>query len=268
MLLFGNYDAACFNAHMPNVLTHALVNKSDVMRKAVLLFVCSVILVGCKKQPTVAGNDAPLPAMTTVTSPELKMRISPNTTAVEIARLVRGEQVRIVQRSADSVQVGKLNAYWYKVTNASGLTGWVYGAHLAIESDEGDAKAAAEEADKKLKAALIGRWDAAKPTGALTANFVTLQPDGQIEFGSNRKGLQYGKYTIEIKDGIAHVNVTDIKKPMMTDIKAKIVGETLVFTALMDNNEYKLNLSEKDAQMFKDQDKKKAAEGTPGTGTP
>ena len=68
------------------------------------------------------------------------MRIAPNTTAVEIARLTRGEQVKIVQRSVEPVQIGKFNAHWYKVTNSSGLTGWVYGAHLAVESDEGDAR--------------------------------------------------------------------------------------------------------------------------------
>lgn len=206
----------------------------------------------CKKK-VVLAEEAPLPATTIVTSPDLKMRISPNTSGVEIARLNRGEQVKIVQRSAESVQIGKLNAYWYKVTNAAGLTGWAYGAHLAIESNAGDVKAMTEEAEKKLKGQMIGRWDAAKITGALTTNFVTLQPDGQIEFGANRKGLQYGKYTIEIKDSTAEVKITDIKKPMMTEMKAKMVGETLVFSATMDGDDYKLNLAEKGTQLFKDQ---------------
>lgn len=217
------------------------------------LFIFSLAGVSFCKKKAIVAEEAPLPATTIVTSPDLKMRISPNTSGVEIARLNRGEQVTIVQRSAESVQIGKLNAYWYKVTNAAGLTGWVYGAHLAIESNAGDVKAMAEEAEKKLKGQMIGRWDAAKITGALTTNFVTLQPDGQIEFGANRKGLQYGKYTIEIKENIAEVKITDIKKPMMTDMKAKMVGETLVFSATMDGNEYKLNLAEKGAQLFKDQ---------------
>lgn len=247
-------------------MTRLVVNESDVMRKAqfgiLILFFITIAAAACKKT-TSAGEAEKLPASTTVTSPDLKMRIAPNTTAVEIARLTRGEQVKIVQRSADTVQVGKFNAHWYKVTNASGLTGWVYGAHLAVESDEGDAKAAAELAEKKLKGALIGRWDAAKITGALTAYFVTLMPDGQIEFGANRKGTQYGKYTIELADGGALVRVTEIEKPMMTDLKAKLVGETLVFTASMNNAEYKLNLAEKDPELFRDQEKKKAAENAP-----
>lgn len=220
----------------------------------------------CKKPASDA--EAPLPSTTTVISPDLKMRIAPNTTAVEIARLTKGEQVKILQRSADSVQVGTLNAYWYKVTNSSGLTGWVYGAHLAIESDPGDVKALADETEKKLKGALLGRWDAAKITGALTANFVTLAPDGQIEFGNNRKGLQYGKYTIEVKDNVATIKVTEIEKPMMEEIKARYVGETLVFTATMNKGEYKLNLSEKDPEFFRDQEKKKAAEKAAENKTP
>ena len=248
-----------------------LVNKSDVMRKALLalmLLYSAFLFTACKKK---AGDavEAPLPATTTVSSPELKMRISPNTTAVEIARLTRGETVKIVQRSADSVQVGKLNAYWYKVTNSSGLTGWVYGAHLAVEADEGDVKAASEEADKKLKESLLGRWDVSKITGELTQQFVTLKPDGQIEFGANRKGLQYGKYTIELKDGGAFIVVSDIKKPTLTDLKAKMVGATLVFTGVMNDTEYKLTLAEKDPEMFRDQDKKKAAgAAAPAPGTP
>ena len=242
-----------------------LVNKSDVMRKALLgsLFLYSFLFsAACKKKATGVA-EAPLPATTTVSSPDLKMRISPNTTAAEIGRLTRGETVKIVQRSADSVQVGKLNAHWYKVTNSAGLTGWVYGAHLAVESNDGDAKGAIEQAEKKLKTALLGRWDAAKITGALTAYFVTLMPDGQIEFGNNRKGLQYGKYEITFVDGAAVVNVSEIQKPMMTDLKAKMVGETLVFTASLNGGEYKLNLSEKDPELFRDQEKKKAAGAQP-----
>lgn len=237
------------------------------MRKTQIIFSSLLTLVlsaaACKKAAEGAASGA-VPASTTVTSPDLKMRIAPNTTAVEIARLTRGEQVKIVQRSVEPVQIGKFNAHWYKVTNSSGLTGWVYGAHLAVESDEGDAKAAAEQAEKKLRTAMLGRWEAAKITGALTANFVTLMQDGQIEFGSNRKATQYGKYTIAMADGYAVVQVTEVPKPMMTDLKAKMVGETLVFTAMMNGTEYKLNLAEKDPELFKEQDKKKAQEAAAG----
>lgn len=236
------------------------------MRKAhwlVISWVAALCLFGCKKGDGAGGAGDAIPATSIVTSADLKMRIAPNTTAVEIAKLSRGETVKIVQRSADSVQVGKLNAHWYKVTNSAGLTGWVYGAHLAVESNDGDAKGAIEQAEKKLKTALLGRWDAAKITGALTAYFVTLMPDGQIEFGNNRKGLQYGKYEITFVDGAAVVNVSEIQKPMMTDLKAKMVGETLVFTASLNGGEYKLNLSEKDPELFRDQEKKKAAGAQP-----
>jgi SH3-like domain-containing protein len=233
------------------------------MRKTQILSLSGVMLIlstaACKKEPVGTSADT-IPATTTVTSAELKMRIAPNTTAVEIARLNRGELVKIVQRSAEPVQIGRFNAHWYKVTNSSGLTGWVYGAHLAIESDEGDAKASLEEAEKKLRSAILGRWEAAKITGALTANFVTLVPDGQIEFGVNRRATQYGKYTVTMQDGFAVVQVAEIPKPMMTDLKAKFVGETLVFTATMNGTEYKLNLAEKNPELFKDQEKKQRQE--------
>lgn len=245
-------------------MTGLLAIASGAMRRLRTILLLGAIVVaasGCKKEPASAKPE--LPTSTTVVSADLKMRIAPNTTAVEIARLTRGEQVKIVQRSAEPVQIGKHNAHWYKVTNGAGLTGWVYGAHLAVEADEGDAKALAEQAEKKLRAAILGRWEAAKITGALTANFVTLMPDGQIEFGANRKGLQYGKYTVEIADGFAVVKVSEIEKPMMTELKAKFVGETLVFTATMNNSEYKLNLAEKDPELFREQEKKKAAATQP-----
>ena len=236
------------------------------MRKANWLFIycaAALAIAGCKKGGADGAASDAIPATTIVTSADLKMRIAPNTTAVEIAKLTRGEVVKIVQRSADAVQVGKLSAHWYKVTNSAGLTGWVYGAHLAVESNDTDAKGAIEQAEKKLKTALLGRWDAAKITGALTAYFVTLMPDGQIEFGNNRKGLQYGKYEITFADGVAVVKVSEIEKPLMTDLKAKMVGETLVFTAALNGGEYKLNLSEKDPELFRDQEKKKAAGAAP-----
>jgi hypothetical protein len=257
-----------FNLQISNELTHLLDIKPDVMRKANwLLIYCTALLAiaGCKKGGGAGAVSDAIPATTIVTSADLKMRIAPNTTAVEIAKLTRGEVVKVVQRSADAVQVGKLSAHWYKVTNSAGLTGWVYGAHLAVESNDTDAKGAIEQAEKKLKTALLGRWDAAKITGALTAYFVTLMPDGEIEFGNNRKGLQYGKYEITFADGVATVNVSDVQKPLMTELKAKMVGETLVFTASLNGGEYKLNLSEKDPELFRDQEKKKAAGAAPAT---
>jgi SH3-like domain-containing protein len=248
---------------LPNVLTHPLINKSEAMRKAELLlvytsFFTALAMSACKDKSGDEKVEAALPSSTTVSAPDLKMRIAPNTTAVEIAHLSRGEQVKIVQRSVDPVHIGKYNAHWYKVTNASGLTGWVYGAHLAVESNEGDVKALMAKTEKKLKEAIYGRWDAATITGALTANFVTFMPDGQIEFGINRKALQYGKYEVEIVDNVAVVKVIDIKKPMFTDMKAKMIGDTLVFSMLMDDKEYKLNLADKDPQFFRDQGKKPA----------
>jgi hypothetical protein len=90
-------------------------------------------------------------------------------------------------------------------------------------------------------------------------------PDGQIEFGNNRKGLQYGKYEITFVDGVAIVNVTEIQKPLMTDLRAKMVGETLVFTTTLNGGEYKLNLSEKEPELFRDQEKMKAAGAAPAT---
>ncbi len=218
------------------------------MRKAqrrqvqLILIGIFVALSACKKKAD--PTDAPLPATTTVSAADLKMRIAPNTTAVELAHLSRGEQVRIVQRSAEPVQIGQLNAYWYKVTNSTGLTGWVYGAHLAIESSEGDVQGLNEKMEKKLRQVVIGRWEAATVQGALTPNYVTLYPGGALDFGSNRARTQLGKYEIVFEGPVAKIVILDIKKPMMTDLKAKMVGETLVFTATMDNEEYKLNLTD------------------------
>lgn len=234
--------------------------KTDVMRKAQWGFLIFLGLLAnqCKK-PAGNAETNTIPANTTVTSADLKMRIAPNTTAVEIGRLVRGEQVKIVQRSVETVQIGKYDAHWYKVTNSSGLTGWVYGAHLAVESDEGDAKTLQAEAEKKLKTALMGRWDVSKTNGSLTGYFVTLVAAGDIEMGYGKKASQYGKYTITYADGGASVQMTEVQKPMLTDLKAKFIGETLVFTCMMNGTEYKLNLAEKEPELIRDLEKKKAA---------
>ncbi|HRP70597.1 MAG TPA: hypothetical protein PLY93_13795, partial [Turneriella sp.] len=148
--------------------------------------------------------------------------------------------------SAESVQIGKKQAHWFKITNAAGLTGWAYGAGLAVESDEGNVQDIQAKAEKKLRDAMIGRWEAATIQGALTPNFVALYTDGKIEFGINRSKTQTGKYEIIFDGANAQVIVSDIKNPMMTDIKAKMVGETLVFEAVKDGKDYKLNLADKD----------------------
>ncbi|MBV6493926.1 MAG: hypothetical protein LDLANPLL_01950 [Turneriella sp.] len=213
----------------------------------------TIFFTACKKEAAIV--EAALTKTTTVTAADLKLRIAPNTTAVEIARLPRGEQVQIVQRSADSVQIGKKHAYWYKVTNSGGLTGWAYGAGLAIESDEGNVQEIQANAEKKLRAAIIGRWEAATIQGKLTPNFVALYSDGNLEFGTNRAKTQTGKYEILFNGPEAQILIKDIKAPMMTDIKAKIIGETLVFTATMGKNDYKLNLADKDPGSLEEKNK-------------
>jgi len=215
-----------------------------------------LLLAACKKGGPAADF---IPGETVVTSPDLKMRIAPNTTAVEIARLNKGERVKIVQRSVETVQIGKFDAHWYKVTNSAGLTGWTYGAHLAVESDAGDTAQVAAEAEKKLKDAILGRWEAAKITGTLTAHFVTFTSTGDIEFGYARKATGYGKYTTSFADGVLTFQINEVANPPMTEIKAKHVGETLVFTCMMGKGEYKLNLADKNPELFRDADKKKAA---------
>ena len=186
-----------------------------------------------------------MPATTTVSANDLTLRIAPNTTAVELARLSRGEQLKIVQRSAETVQIGKMNAYWYKVTNSSGLTGWAYGAGLAVESDDGSMNEVHERAAKKLREVLTGRWEAATVQGALMPNFISLYSDGKVAFGTDKGKTQFGKYKLTFDGPVAIISTPDIKKPMMTDIKAKMVGETLVFTAMMGDTEYKLILEDK-----------------------
>lgn len=224
----------------------------EVMRQAqrgithaVAFAVALSALIACKKKEEKA--DAPVPATTTVTAADLKLRISPNTTAVELARLTRGEQVKIVQRSADSVQIGKMNAYWYKITTSSGLTGWAYGTGLAVESDEGSDRESDQRAIKKLREVLTGRWEAATVQGALVPNFITLYADGKVAFSTEKGKTQSGKYQLTFDGPTININIVDIKKPMMTDIKAKMIGETLVFTAMMEGTEYKLTLDEKGA---------------------
>lgn len=214
------------------------------MRKAqrALLGLVFVSVIACKKKAE--KTDVPVPASTTVTAADLRLRISPNTTAVEIGHLDRGEEVKIVQRSADSVQMGDKNAYWYKITTSSGLTGWAYGTGLAVESDEGNTQEAQEKTEKRLRQVVIGRWEAATVQGTLTPNYVTLYPGGSMDFGTNRSRTQVGKYELVFEGSVAKVVIKDIQKPLMTDLKAKMVGETLVFTAVMDKEEYKLNLAD------------------------
>ena len=220
------------------------MRKAETTRGLAWLFLIAIAgTAACKKKP---GTSEPaLPETTTVNTPDLKMRISPNIMAVEIGHLAKGEQVKIIQRSAEMVPIGKLNAHWYKVTSKTGLTGWVYGAHLAVETGEGEPEMLDEKAELRLRTVLPGRWDAALINGTLTTTFVTILSNGTIEFGENRVVKQKGQYQLVFEGPLAKFQVTGLKKPMMTDLQAKIIGDVMIFSAMMGGEEYRLNMAEK-----------------------
>lgn len=195
---------------------------------------------------------------TIVQSNELKIRISPNTQSAEIGKLTRGTEIKILQKSAEPIKIGNLEAHWYQIVSPEGLKGWVYGAYLNVDGKEDNSAVEEEKTEKKMKEMLTGQWYAAGATGTLTNYFVTIFPSGEIEFGTGKKGSQSGKYTTTYSMSKLSILTNEMKKPLMTNLTAELRGETLLFSGKIGEQEYKLHLSEKHPESMKEAAKKKA----------
>jgi hypothetical protein len=61
----------------------------------------------------------------------VRVRVMPNTTAEEVARLGVGTVVQELEQSSGKERIGSAQDYWYRVSTADGRTGWLFGGFTA-----------------------------------------------------------------------------------------------------------------------------------------
>jgi hypothetical protein len=69
-----------------------------------------------------------------VNDDRVRIREEPNLTGKTLGHLNRTNKVRIIEYSDKKEKIEGMESYWYKVQTDEGLTGWVYGAYIDIDS--------------------------------------------------------------------------------------------------------------------------------------
>jgi hypothetical protein len=69
----------------------------------------------------------------TVINSRLRVRSAPSLEGEMLGMLEIGEEVRVLEKSDQELNIGELTDFWYRIDNGNGLTGWAYGAFLRMD---------------------------------------------------------------------------------------------------------------------------------------
>lgn len=70
-----------------------------------------------------------------VNDDRVRIREEPNLTGKTLGHLNRKNKVRVIEHSDNKEKIENMESYWYRVQTDGGLTGWVYGAYIDIDSE-------------------------------------------------------------------------------------------------------------------------------------
>jgi hypothetical protein len=71
----------------------------------------------------------------TVINSRLRVRSAPSQEGEMLGMLEIGEEVRVLEKSDQELNIGELTDFWYRIDNGNGLTGWAYGAFLRMDGE-------------------------------------------------------------------------------------------------------------------------------------
>lgn len=114
------------------------------MRKFLLIAVLTLLALGlvfysgCKKEEkkkegetkTTTTTEVNTQKTVTVSSGPLNMRSQPSVDGKVITVLHSGDTLEILEESANKETIKNITSYWYRVKNAEGDEGWVFGGYL------------------------------------------------------------------------------------------------------------------------------------------
>lgn len=69
----------------------------------------------------------------TVNDNNVRIRKQPTLTGTEVGKLQKGNIVTVLEKSAESMKIDTMDAYWYRIKTDTGLEGWSYGAFLDMQ---------------------------------------------------------------------------------------------------------------------------------------
>ncbi|MBN2661233.1 MAG: SH3 domain-containing protein, partial [Tannerellaceae bacterium] len=62
----------------------------------------------------------------------VRFRTEPNLTSETLGFLNKGDRVLVLEQSADKMQIGDMNDYWYRIRTPEGTEGWTYGYFIDV----------------------------------------------------------------------------------------------------------------------------------------
>lgn len=130
-----------------------------------------------------------------------------------VYKLRQGQEIKVLGRSAEKVQIGHLNDYWYHILTDDGISGYAYGATLVVYSinDTGMVIENADDStDKLLEIFLNNTWRPSYYNDMITKEIIDLSRFKDT-FGL-RVNRDTKEITLRLQDKNIKEKYTDITK--------------------------------------------------------
>ena len=163
------------------------MTKSHILRSTMILLALAIAGTGCSKNEPAVSKDA----YGIVLNSYSALKIDPMVFAGTIAFLNKGDVVEILERSKEKTWTGKENDYWYRVKTKEGISGWMFGRTIGIQTSRDKAVMDKIVSDfmeleaSQIKKDLTGKWWSINEFGDFT--------DHCLEIYENNKYRSYIK---------------------------------------------------------------------------
>jgi hypothetical protein len=139
---------------------------------------------------------------------EAYLRVAPYVFSSKLYNLYKSDTVKIMDKSAEKVTIGKNTDYWYHVAIDNGMTGWIFGANMSVvsENQEGKVNTILEELKGKeierLYKELVGKWWSLSQVGNYTNRVLEIHPDKKYKayYKDGDKYAKVGEYSIDYEN--------------------------------------------------------------------
>ena len=104
-------------------------------RTFLFMMLATVSALSLANAQDASSSRAPSGLVLRVNDNRISLRTAPSVTALRIGFLMKGEQPKFLERTAEAVTIdagsdGVLTAPWYRVQTSDGRTGWCFGAYI------------------------------------------------------------------------------------------------------------------------------------------
>jgi hypothetical protein len=203
------------------------------MKKIIVLAVL-ISFSHCSKKTDVSKITKITPKKYTgvILTNDTAVRIDPYIFSARVDQLKKGETVEITDKSSEKSAVGSSVDFWYKVSTAKKMSGWIYGKNIQIlENDKSSVTAFVnnfwEKEKETVRKNIVGRWWSVNKFGDFTNHVLEFNEGGTYKSytkGGESKQIQ-GGYNLDFTNNeILFINGTSFEKNLSMVLR----GDTLI----------------------------------------